>query len=134
MFILLQKYARSLLKKCIKDFTKAITSDPEDAMAYYRGLCKLKLKNYIEAILDFTEAITLNPTNNYAYYDRGNCKRALEDFTQALKLNLTHAEAYFYRGCSKQKLGDKEAACIDWQQATKLGYPDAYNNIGNHCN
>ncbi len=51
----------------IKDFSKAIDQDPENATAFYqRGQAYLKLQKEQDALADFKTAITLNPDHEQA--------------------------------------------------------------------
>lgn len=47
---------------------------------YYRGLCRLTLEQYEDAISDYDKAIELGYQTSLAYYNRGVCKLQLEDY------------------------------------------------------
>ena len=78
----------------------------DDAKDYYnRGVAKLKLGDYEDAIADYDQAIALNPDDADAYYNRGIAKRglgdhdsAIADFDQGIELKPDDGEAYFLRG------------------------------------
>lgn len=76
------------------------------------------------------KALVFNPSNGDAYYLRGviffdqkKYPEALEDFNQSIKYE-PRAAAYFYRGSCKFESGDKYGACLDLQEAVKLGYTE----------
>jgi tetratricopeptide (TPR) repeat protein len=113
-----------------KDFTQAITSDPNFADAYYsRGLVLGRLGKHEEAINDFTQTILLNPKNANAYADRGVAhgilgQRALaiNDFTQAITLNPNFAGAYYNRAIGYFAEKKCAEARKDLRKAQDLGF------------
>jgi tetratricopeptide (TPR) repeat protein len=79
------------------------------------------------------KALAFNPNNGEAYYLRGliffeqkKYEEAKADFDQSIKYEPRPA-AYFYRGSCKYESGDKYGACLDLQQAVKMGYEE--NNV-----
>ena len=68
----------------------AIQMDPEDVQAYInRGLVKIELKQYPEALIDFDYAIDLDLNNADAYYHADKELRyALQLATQVGNTNL----------------------------------------------
>ncbi|TAH42928.1 MAG: tetratricopeptide repeat protein [Bacteroidetes bacterium] len=72
----------------------------------YRGIAKIKLKNYEGALKDFNRCIELKPD----------------------------AENYFNRGLTYIRLGNKNKACIDFSKSGELGYEKAYEAIRELCN
>lgn len=76
------------------------------------------------------KALAFNPANGEAYYlvgkiyfDQEKYVEALENFNQSIKYQPIPA-AYFYRGSCKFESGDKYGACLDLQEAVKLGYKE----------
>lgn len=90
-------------EKAIFDLNKAISVDPDLAVAYYnRGLIfYVHNKKPKEAIADYDKSIELNPNFHGAYYDRGIAHSALKEY---------------------DKIGDIEQAEDDFKKAIGL-YP-----------
>ncbi len=88
-------YQSQNFQEAIGYFTKAISLNPDDDIAYFnRGVSYNNLEKYSEAIADFTQAISLKPYFYEAYVNRGKIYQKLGknesanlDFTQAIKLN-----------------------------------------------
>ncbi|MFH0997135.1 MAG: tetratricopeptide repeat protein [Pseudomonadota bacterium] len=114
----------------VKDFTQAITADPNYADAYYRrGHVLGRLGKHEQAIDDFTRAIELNPKNANAYADRGAAygflgqhAPAISDFTQAITLNPNFAGAYYNRAIGYFAEKKCFEAREDVRKAQGLGY------------
>ncbi len=81
-------------KADIDTYTKAIESDPENAVAYYsRGVLKSNKAQYKSAIEDYKKALQIKPDYFEAlfaagldYADLRNEKEAINYFTKALKI------------------------------------------------
>lgn len=64
----------------IAGLTRAITTNPKDAVAYYqRGAAYSSKREYEKAIADLDRALDLNPFFAPAYYDRALAKNAMGD-------------------------------------------------------
>ena len=95
------------LKGALADFTLAIEDDSTYAMAYFnRAWIKRKMNDYEGAIADYTSAILYKPGYQIAYNNRGI--------------------VYIL-------MGKKEEACIDWEKAHEMGYPDAKTLLEQYC-
>ncbi len=127
----------------VKDYTKAIEVDPDNAPFYYelRGKVKEKTNDINGAIKDYSQAASGNLSNSAsAYYLSGRAKyrtgklmQAVEDLTKAMVLS----EAQFYRGLAKAKLLDYRGASEDLElflksDASKYSelFPEAYYFLG----
>jgi tetratricopeptide (TPR) repeat protein len=93
------------------------------------------------AINSYTEVISRNPNDNVAYFGRGQSrmdledyKGAVDDFTKSIKIDEMFLSAYLYRADSYMKLGMRHKACLDWERAVLLGYPEVNDSIKKNCN
>src|SRR5262245_33489941 len=65
-------YKKGDLDGAIASYSKAITLDPNFAMAYYnRGLAKREKSDLSGELADYDKAIELDPKYLQAYYNRG---------------------------------------------------------------
>jgi tetratricopeptide (TPR) repeat protein len=129
----------------VKDFTQAITADPNYADAYYsRGHVLGRLGKHEQAIGDFTQVLTLNPENANIYADRGAAygssgqhALAISDFTQAIALNPEFAGAYYNRAIGYFAEKKCAEARKDVLKAQELGYqkirPGFLENMNKEC-
>jgi tetratricopeptide (TPR) repeat protein len=78
----------------IKDYSRALSLDPNDVDAYYnRGNIFFDLGDTGRAIEDYSAAIRLQPEHDFAYFNRGNCylrqgrvEQAAADYRKAYSL------------------------------------------------
>jgi putative GTP pyrophosphokinase len=78
-------FSRSLYKEAIDDFTSSLELAPDDhKAAYYRGVVKSVLQDFIGAIGDFDLALNIHPYHFFSLYRRGMAYWHLGDFAQAL--------------------------------------------------
>jgi protein O-mannosyl-transferase len=127
--------------EAIKDFTKAIELKPGFAEAYFnRGVVFIDEKRNDEAIRDFNKAIELKSDCFPAYVNRGiyfgmekRYDEAIKDLSKAIELKPGYALAYYNRGLYNFYSGNKIAACIDLEQAARLGYPSAADALSQIC-
>jgi len=134
------KYEKQDYRGAIKDYTKAIELDPEDALALdSRGSAKDELGDHAGAIDDFTKAIELSPNFGMPYFFRGCAKlnlkdygKAIDDFIKAIELCPNFPDAYFKRGNAKSDLQDHSGAIEDFTTAMELypGYEKTYDKRG----
>ncbi len=115
------------------DLKKCISVNPKHYNAHLNlGIHFTDLKDYSNAILHATKAIEIEPKDADAYYNRGctylKSKRYQEsksDFNKAIELKKQHELSYLNRGIAKYYLNEKDAACLDWEIAAKLGNEQA---------
>ncbi|PCJ87760.1 MAG: hypothetical protein COA57_04185 [Flavobacteriales bacterium] len=125
----------------IEDFTKAIELSPDNDMAFFnRGNVYAMKNNFQEAEKDFSKAIDVNPDNFSAYMMRANVYLVsndygdvISDLTKVLELEPSNAVAFYNRGGAQNALGNRSAACNDWQRALQLGYSKASDRINKNC-
>ena len=92
---------RSRLAAIVDCFDRVAELVPDMAVNYYnRGIIRLELGDYSEALSDFSRAIRLKPEFGEAFYNRG----------------YTHL-----------KLGDRRAGTADLSRAGELGVVPSYN-------
>lgn len=94
---------------------------------YVRGVEKILVRDYRNAILALSEAIRLNGRFIEAYLKRceayiaiGNERAALEDCQTILRHQPDSAIAYYYRGRARQRLGYIDAAIKAYTTAIRL--------------
>ena len=87
--------------RALKDFSSAISYDPENDRGYAnRGLCYRVLKKQERALQDFNQALQINPSRSDNYfgraqtcYDMQQYDQALEDCEKALGIHSGHQPA-----------------------------------------
>lgn len=127
--------------RAVTDLQKATQLQPDDTTAYiYLGLTHFHLGNLKECIEANTRWIELSPRSAMAYYNRGiaygnlkDYKRAIEDFQRALKIDPNFSKAYFNLGLSYYWSGDTINACLNWQNAARLGLSVADEVVKTYC-
>lgn len=126
----------SRLEDAVAAYSKAISLDPEYAIAYNnRGTVYARLKQYDRAISDIDKAISLNPEYAMAYNNRGNAyddlkqyNRAMADYGKAISIDPGDASAYNNRGVAYMfGLYKTKEACADWEKACSLGVCSGLN-------
>lgn len=122
------------------NYDRAIALDANESIYFHnRGVSKLGLGEYHEAITDFSTAIKLEPevyeyfgNRAKAYIALGKYEDALDDFSKALSLEDSDRQLYIERGNLFEEMGDYDAAIEDYQKVIK--YPDnntsIYNTLG----
>ena len=89
------KYDKNDNKGAEKDYTIAISLNPNASNYFARGLAFYYLKDYKNAIADMDKAIQINPSVAQYYFDRGDARDMISNF---------------------------DGACRDWQTAKDKGY------------
>jgi serine/threonine protein kinase len=115
----------------LADYTRAITLDPNDAMAFTnRGITYRALGRYEEALANHTRAIALDPNDAVAFTNRGATyhamdrhEEALADFNHAIEIDPNQANAYVGMGVSFFELGELKKALLFFEGAAQLGQP-----------
>jgi len=114
--------------QAIKDFTRAIQLEPQNAVNYKeRGDVYIEKNNDDKALADFSQAIKLDPYDVDAYKKRGitynrkkDYSKAIADCNQAIRLNPNDADAYICRGSVYLGKGDYDKAYADYNQVLRL--------------
>jgi putative GTP pyrophosphokinase len=94
-------FAMGSHQRALKDFSSAISYDPESDRGYAnRGLCYRVLKKHERALQDFNQALQINPSRPDSYfgraqtcYDMQQYDQALEDCEKALDSHSGHQPA-----------------------------------------
>jgi len=106
--------ADPLANRRIREYSKAIQLNPNDALAFIgRGAAFGFKGEYDHAIRDLEQAIRLDPRDPEAFNNRafvhfrsGKFESAIADYDMALSLNPKSAEALFGRGTARLKIAD----------------------------
>ena len=115
-------------KKALGYLNQAIGTNQNDAKVFNdRGIAKMNLAQYQQAINDYNQAIKLYPNYAKSYNNRGIAKmnlgqfeQAINDYNQAIKLYPNYAKAYNNRGIAKMNLAQYQQAINDYKQAVRL--------------
>lgn len=105
-------FSQSLYKEAIEDFGSSIELAPSDhKSAYYRGVVRSVLQDFLGAIADFDLALSLHPYHFFSLYRRamaywhlGDYAQALADSVAALKLEPENSQAVRLKDLSLQKM------------------------------
>ncbi|MDF1660552.1 MAG: protein kinase [Planctomycetota bacterium] len=110
--------------EAIKKFNRAIEFDPELSDAFYhRGLCYLKIGNFIPGILDFSRALELNPRYADQFYNKVyqvnyvvDLKRVMDELNKIVEERPNVSYVIFLRGffyVAKSEFKEYEASDLD---------------------
>jgi len=115
------------------DFESAFRLEKNKDIFYKRGLIRLNLRKYKQAIDDFNDAISFFPKYEDAFLLRGltklmlrNFNGSISDFTKLIEFNPSNHDAYFKRGTAKYELWKlglqhfKKGAYEDFSKGFKL--------------
>jgi serine/threonine-protein kinase len=102
-----------------------------------RGLARMKLGKYPEAVDDYTRALELGPDwdiyqhRGWAHFFSDAWKLALRDFSKAIELAPAPGDSYTGRGLARVMLGDYRGAVADAEGALnrKPETPEMMHNI-----
>ncbi|XP_043930180.1 tetratricopeptide repeat protein 6 [Protopterus annectens] len=128
-------YQRGLCKmrlkqvKCIQDFNRALTCNPNLFQAYLSRAAFYGIKGlYTKAILNCSEALRIQPKSVRAYLYRGALKYyikayiyAIEDLTAAINLEKACTLAYYNRAVCYHQTKDFNKALKDYGIVLLLG-------------
>ncbi len=122
-------------------YARAFEFDPTNKIALYnRGVCKIQIQNFTEAVLDFEYLINHFDESPEVYASYAFAKNQLNDkfaalhsYNKALELKPDLKEAYYNRGNLKLEFDDFQGAIEDFTESIKFqpNYANAYNNRGN---
>jgi putative GTP pyrophosphokinase len=105
-------FSRSMYKEAIDDFGASLESAPNDhKAAYYRGVVKSVVQDFIGAIGDFDLALRIHPYHFFSLYRRamaywhlGDYAQALADADAALRLEPDNEQASRLKSLALQKM------------------------------
>lgn len=126
------------IKGALEAFELAIKSnDSKDdfgRLFYERGLCKLDLEDYSDAISDFDTAESkefkeevLYHMRAFAYYNKDDYSNAISDLDKAINLDSSESEFYSLRGDAKYSSDDNLGAQLDYTKALELNPKDGHS-------
>jgi tetratricopeptide (TPR) repeat protein len=102
-----------------------------------RGLARMKLGKYLEAVEDYTRALEQAPDGDiyqhrgWAHFFSDAWKLALRDFSKAIELDPEAGDAYTGRGLAQVMLGHYREAVVDAEAALcrKPATPEMMHNL-----
>jgi tetratricopeptide (TPR) repeat protein len=122
-----------------RSFDQYLRSGGEEVSDVFRrrGLARMKLGKYAEALEDYTRALELAPDadiyqhRGWAHFFCDAWKLALRDFAKAIELDPKAADAYTGRGLARVMLGDYRGAAADAEEALgrKPQTPEMMHNV-----
>lgn len=127
-------HSLGLHAKADRVFTNIITvAEDSPALFNNRGMVRLALDRYNDALSDFSRAITLDPTYAEALVNRGNVLRAfkryddsLADFTTGIAAHPDSIKLLVGRAYTYSEMGRYADAAADMTAAYHLGNVDPY--------
>lgn len=125
--------AKGLFDAAIRDFDKAIQTNPKFYPAYNnRGIAYVGQKHLDLAISDFDKAIDLNPQFAGAYSNRGAAyaakgllDRGISDCDTALRINPHSPQLYFIRGRIQAQKASYHKAISDFNKGIEINPKNA---------
>ena len=137
----IEKHNSKDYKGALKDYSKAIKKDKNNAFAYYnRGLIELATSDFKLALSDFTKTIELKNTYIDAYYSRATVyanlkdyKKAISDLDVVIKENEKFPNALTLRGQLHFGMENKGACCKDFERAKQIGDKSADKYLSKYC-
>lgn len=128
-------------QEALDDFSLAIKLFPQNASAYSnRGIARSQMGDIKGAMEDYDKAISLDPQFVAALTNRGITKRKIKDFQgaltdldRAISINPKTPDPYYFRGLVFLDLGNKEAACNDFNTAGLAGHELAKQTYQQNC-
>ena len=115
-------------RAALKDYTQALTLDPQFAEAYLRRAeVRYQLEDDSGVLTDCQQAIALSPSEANVYYYQGMARyrlnyvqSAIAAFTQAIIHDPEDARYSYWRGLAHQDLHDLDEAAKDLRRAAHL--------------
>lgn len=114
-------------KEAIDDYDQVLKLDGKFAPAYYyRGLARLKERDYLKAIADFTSALELDQKQTSAYLDRAlaytylKSDKAEGDFAKAKDVGPQAPQVYFDLGVLAFQRGSFAEAVTHFNKALTM--------------
>ncbi len=129
------------LQHALADFNKAVDMDNKNEISYvHRGWIKFQLHDSTSSLIDLSRAIELNNKSEKGHLFRGivfyNQKKyaaSFADVREVIKINKLNAEAFYYSGLCKHFLGKNNEACVDIDEAMRLGFSRAKEAKEKYC-
>lgn len=129
------------VQAAIEDYSAAIQASPYKAKyRYHRGLAYFELQQYAAARQDFERTLAMEGEDADLYVKLGFLKQqekdlhgALADYSKAIEFNPNFAQPYYYRGLIYLQVLLPEKACVDLQQAARLGHVQAMEKVREYC-
>lgn len=127
------------LERAVGHFTRIIAQQPTPQAYHHRGIARMSLSQYDEAIADYSRAITQGLADPGVFINRGVARQrlgdlqaAIENFTRAIEIDPDNARAYDNRAGALSELGQFDASLADSNEAIRLSpkFAEAYNNRG----
>jgi len=124
-----QQAARTDIDACTRALEHgALTRRDRAATLVNRGIVRVALEDYQQALKDYNDAMELMPELPESYVSRGNLlflannlDAAIGDYDKALDLMLGRSHIAFYnRGLANEKRGNSAAALADYREALQL--------------
>lgn len=112
-------------------FNRAIAVRPRTGMFAQRAKVYFLMKKYSLAVYDLDRAISIDSSFGEAYIIRAkvkleglkDIKGALDDYNRILAIQYDFGKAYYYRALLYlNELHDPHRACVDMQNAIRVGY------------
>ncbi|MBI5888484.1 MAG: tetratricopeptide repeat protein [Deltaproteobacteria bacterium] len=125
------------VKEMKAEFSKVISSKPDNADAYYnRGNAYKNKGQYDRAIEDYSKAISLKidyaeaySARGNTYFEKGQHDRAIEDYNKVISLKPDDVLAYFNLGIMFYKKGQNGKALENFKKACALGHDEGCKGV-----
>jgi tetratricopeptide (TPR) repeat protein len=130
---------KSSLDGGIRELSRAISADPNNASAYgRRGSAHFSNGEYDSAISDYSDAIRISPDDagyfsgrGHAFRAKGDYGRAISDYGEAIRLNPRAAIHYRSRALVHLfNKADYDSAIRDYTEAIKISPRDGPSYVG----
>lgn len=122
----LSYYKQGEYDRAIREYSRAIISSPDFAMAYYHRAAAFSHKSqYDKTVFDYNKAIEIDPKFTEDFYNRG----IIYTEQGQIEVDLKLAEAFNNRGDAYKEKGLCKEAIFDFTKAIEINphYAHAYN-------